>query len=93
MAATKSDITDSWISTKVKSTYIYSSNIDASQITVSTQGGVVSLSGKLDSGAQRALAIELAENVRGVKRAMPGDFLQVRVTGSLEHDLHAELVA
>ena len=68
MAATKSDITDSWISTKVKSTYIYSSNIDASQITVSTEGGVVSLSGKLDSGAQRALAIELAENVRGVKR-------------------------
>ena len=32
-------------------------------------------------------------HVRGVKRAMPGDFLQVRVTGSLEHDLHAELVA
>ncbi len=68
MAVSKSDITDSWITTKVKSIYIYSSNLDASQINVSTQGGVVSLSGKLDSGAQRALAIELAENVRGVKR-------------------------
>jgi len=66
--ASKSDISDSWITTKVKSTLIYSSNVDAGQITVSTEGGVVKLIGKLDSGAQRALAIELAENIRGVKR-------------------------
>lgn len=65
--AGKVDVSDNWISTKVKSTFIYSSNIDASKISVSTEAGVVSLSGKLDSGAQRALAIELAENVRGVK--------------------------
>ncbi len=64
----KSDISDSWITTKVKSTLIYSSNVDAGRITVSTEGGVVKLIGKLDSGAERALAIELAENVRGVKR-------------------------
>ena len=30
--------------------------------------GAVTLSGKLEGGAQRALAIELGENVGGVKR-------------------------
>jgi hyperosmotically inducible protein len=57
---------DAWISTKVKSTLLYSSNVDGSDIDVSTSKGVVTLSGKVDSGAERALAIELAKNVRGV---------------------------
>ncbi len=60
-------ISDSWITTKVKSTFIYSSNVDGGDISVSTASGVVTLSGTLGSGAERALAIELAENVRGVK--------------------------
>lgn len=61
------DIADSWITTKVKSTYLYSSNVDGSDIAVSTRSGIVTLSGKVDSGAERTLAIELANNVRGVK--------------------------
>ncbi len=61
------DIADSWITTKVKSTFMYSRNVNANDIKVSTHGGVVSLSGKVDSGAERALAIELAGNIRGVK--------------------------
>lgn len=61
------DIADSWITTKVKSTLLYSSNVAGSGIAVSTRSGVVTLSGKLATGAERALAIELAENVRGVK--------------------------
>lgn len=61
------DISDSWITTKVKSTFMYSSNVEASDIDVSTHAGVVTLSGKVDSGAERALAIELADNVRGVQ--------------------------
>ena len=61
------EISDTWITTKVKSTYGYSSNVDGSDISVSTVNGVVSLSGKMDSGTERALAIELARNVRGVK--------------------------
>lgn len=59
-------ISDSWITTKVKSTYIYSRNINSSDINVSTNAGVVTLSGKVDSGVERALAIELAQNIRGV---------------------------
>jgi hyperosmotically inducible protein len=61
------DMTDSWITTKVKSTYAYSTNVDGSDISVTTDAGIVTLSGKVDSGAERALAIELAKNIRGVK--------------------------
>lgn len=61
------DVSDGWITTKVKSTFMYSSNVDASDITVTTAKGVVTLGGKVASGAERALAIELAQNVRGVR--------------------------
>ena len=61
------DIADGWITTKVKSTFMYSSNVNGSDIAVSTNSGIVTLTGKMDSGAERALAIELAGNVRGVK--------------------------
>jgi osmotically-inducible protein OsmY len=63
----KKDVSDSWITTKVKSSYLYSSNVDGTDINVSTKSGIVTLSGKVDSGAERALAIEIARNVRGVK--------------------------
>ncbi len=61
------DISDGWITTKVKSTYMYSSNVNGSDIAVSTNAGIVTLTGKVDSGAERALAIDLARNVKGVK--------------------------
>jgi osmotically-inducible protein OsmY len=59
-------IEDSWITTKVKSTFMYSTNVESDDITVSTTGGIVTLSGKVSSGAERELATELAQNVRGV---------------------------
>jgi hyperosmotically inducible protein len=62
-----SDMGDTWITAKVKSTFMYSSNVDGGDISVTTDAGVVTLSGKVDSGAERELAIELAKNVRGVK--------------------------
>jgi osmotically-inducible protein OsmY len=69
-AATKEtgrDMSDSWITTKVKSTFMFSSNVKGSDIDVSTKDGIVTLTGKVDSGAERELAIELANNVRGGK--------------------------
>ncbi|MDP5212582.1 BON domain-containing protein [Pseudoalteromonas tunicata] len=60
-------LADRWITTKVKSTYMYSSNVDSDDISVSTLDGVVLLEGKVKSGSERALAIELAKNIRGVK--------------------------
>jgi hyperosmotically inducible protein len=61
------DISDAWITTKVKSTLLYSSNVRGTDVVVNTKDGVVTLDGRVDSGAERALAIELADNVRGVK--------------------------
>lgn len=60
-------IEDAWITTKVKSNFFYSSNVSGSDIDVDTRNGVVSLKGKVANNAERALAIEMAENIRGVK--------------------------
>ncbi|WP_394561066.1 BON domain-containing protein [Aquipseudomonas alcaligenes] len=61
------DISDSWITTKVKSTLLYSSSVSGSAIDVTTKKGIVSLRGRVSNGAEHDQAIELAQNVRGVK--------------------------
>jgi hyperosmotically inducible periplasmic protein len=61
------DMSDGWITTKVKSTLMFSSNVHSAGIDVSTRSGVVTLTGNVATGTERALAIELAQNVRGVK--------------------------
>lgn len=66
-SSTAQAISDTWITTKVKSTYLMSSNIHSGDISVETNDGVVTLSGKTQSGAENALAIELAQNIKGVK--------------------------
>lgn len=63
-------ISDSWITAKVKTTYMYSSNVSSNDISVKTIAGVVVLDGKVDSAVERSLAVELAENIRGVKRVV-----------------------
>jgi osmotically-inducible protein OsmY len=68
-------VTDTWISAKIKSTYMYSRNVDSSDIEVNTSDGVVTLSGKVDSGAERALAVELAKNIRGVNSVESKDLI------------------
>lgn len=64
------NIADSWISTKVRSTFLYSSNINSHDIVVETHDGVVTLTGKVGSVVERAFAIELAQHIRGVKHVM-----------------------
>ncbi|TVP87205.1 MAG: BON domain-containing protein [Pseudomonadaceae bacterium] len=59
-------ISDAWVTAKVKSTLLYSSNVSGTDIEVSTDKGVVSLKGNVSDGSEHALAIELAKNVRGV---------------------------
>jgi len=67
MSSAGQAISDTWITTKVKSSLMYSSNVNGSQISVDTKNGIVTLSGTVNSGAERELAIEIAENVRGTK--------------------------
>ena len=50
----------------MKYTCLYSRNLDGSDISVSTDKGIVTLSGKLDNGTEQELAIELASNIRRV---------------------------
>jgi osmotically-inducible protein OsmY len=59
-------IEDSWITTKVKSSLLFSQHVDGLDINVDTKDGVVTLSGVVGP-SEKALAVELAENVRGVK--------------------------
>lgn len=69
------DIADSWISTKVRSTFLYSSNINSHDILVDTHEGVVTLNGKVGSVVERAFAIELAQHIRGVKTVLSDNLL------------------
>ena len=50
----------------MKYTCLCSRNLDGSDISVSTDKGIVTLSGKLDNGTEQELAIELASNIRRV---------------------------
>jgi osmotically-inducible protein OsmY len=74
-------MSDTWITTKVKYTLLYSSNVAGSDVEVSTAAGVVTLSGNLHSGAERALAIELAQNIGGVKSVDSNALLVAPVAG------------
>jgi osmotically-inducible protein OsmY len=66
------DVADGWITTKIKSSYMYSDRVDGSDIEVQTTDGHVLLRGKVNSGEEHALAIQIAENVRGAKDVNSG---------------------
>lgn len=59
-------ISDSWITSKVKSSFLADSQISGMDIKVETNQGVVSLSGKVDTDAERELAIQKARDIEGV---------------------------
>lgn len=66
-------ISDSWITSKVKTTFLLSRNISGSDIGITTHDGVVTLTGAVDSGAERDLAVEVAKDIRGVKAVKAGN--------------------
>lgn len=68
VADTEAAVSDAWITTKVKSTFAYSRWVDATDIDVTTNNGVVVLKGEVESGTEKNLAAELAQNVRGVRK-------------------------
>ena len=59
---------DSAITAKVKGKMMADKNIDASKIHVETQDGQVMLSGRVETGAEKARAVEIARSVDGVKQ-------------------------
>ncbi len=66
-------ISDSWITSKVKTTFLLSRDISSSDIGITTHDGVVTLTGQVDSGAERDLAVEVAKDIRGVKAVKAGN--------------------
>lgn len=69
-------ISDTWITGKVKSSFLYSRNLDSLNIKVDTREGFVSLSGTVLSNAEKRLAVETARNIRGV-RGVDADALRI----------------
>jgi osmotically-inducible protein OsmY len=60
-------VSDTWITTKVKSSLLISNNVDGLDLTVETKDGVVTLGGGASSTAERDLAVEIAKDIKGVK--------------------------
>lgn len=60
-------ISDAWITSKVKSTYLYSRHLDGLDISVETKAGQVQLGGAVATSAEKDLAVEMAKTIRGVR--------------------------
>jgi hyperosmotically inducible protein len=58
---------DAWITTKVKSEFGTTKGVDATDISVSTTDGVVTLSGNVATAAEKTQAQSVAMGVKGVK--------------------------
>ena len=60
-------VDDAWITTKIRSKYVGDSDVKALDISVTTEEGVVYLTGRVDELSQRAEAERLAAETEGVK--------------------------
>lgn len=58
--------TDTWITTKVKTTLLATDGVAGTDINVSTSNGVVTLAGVLDSQAAVDKAVEVTRSIEGV---------------------------
>lgn len=60
-------VSDTWITSKVKSTFLADDDISGLDIKVETNKGVVSLSGVVPTDAERDLAVQKAKTIKGVR--------------------------
>lgn len=67
---------DAWIVDKVQSSFGFSRNLDGPTIKVSSQEGMVRLSGEVMSDEQKTIAAQIAGQIRGV-RGVDADLLKV----------------
>lgn len=66
-------VSDTWVTSRVKSSLMFTRGVSSFDIDVSTRNGVVSLKGVVDSQAERELAVRVAQDVRGVKKVDAGE--------------------
>ncbi|NID06541.1 BON domain-containing protein [Luteibacter jiangsuensis] len=58
---------DAWITTKVKSEFATTKNVKATDISVDTKDGMVTLTGTVATAAEKSKAEHVAKSVKGVK--------------------------
>lgn len=61
-------VTDSWITTKVKTDLLTSKNVPGTEVKVETVNGVVTLTGTVASQAEHDKAVRVTQQIKGVKR-------------------------
>src|SRR5262249_20992621 len=64
---TKSQLSDSWLTSKTKIALLADERVKSTQINVEPSNGVVALRGKVDSSEAKAAAAEVAKGIDGVK--------------------------
>mgnify|MGYP000203372356 CR=1 FL=1 len=64
----KDNARDAWIDGKAETTLLLNGNLNSFDINTDVQNGVVTLTGKVDSKVDKALAEELIENLEGVSK-------------------------
>ena len=67
MDSTKEVVSDSWITTKVKSDLAVEKDVSATHISVQTNDGVVTLGGSATSQTEAEKAVRVASEIKGVK--------------------------
>lgn len=69
---TKTVVTDSWVTAKVKISLFADERVKGTQISVDTTKGVVHLRGKVDSAEAKSAASSIAQGVEGAKSVKNG---------------------
>jgi osmotically-inducible protein OsmY len=70
VAKTEKAVSDGWITTKVKSRLFFDKDTDGLDITVSTDNGVVTLTGVVSTAMERDYTVKLVENTVNVKKVV-----------------------
>lgn len=71
-------VSDAWITTKVRSTLLYSRDVPGSGISIETRDGVVTLEGDVETASEKERAVELASGIRGVREVNDSGLTVVR---------------
>lgn len=69
-----------WITTKIQAKYFADANVKGRAIDVTTNNGIVTLTGEVESNSERQQALQLARETEGVKRVE--DRLQIVASGA-----------
>lgn len=75
-------VADTWITTKVKSELLTSSNVPGTEVKVETVNGVVSLSGTVATQDEHDSAVAKTKAIKGVKRVDASALKVATATGN-----------